>query len=168
MTRLASYLALFLCFATPYVSATAQSTSTADLHVIALEASLKQMASDWGAIDDGNGGKRVRTDYRNVVVMKDRFTPDGMPAQIGASHVDYLDHDGLVQKAKRLRKPFSILEMVPMVVEGAAVVVTYRVHWVTFSKGRLNLDISDWSKVYFRFDCSNHRFVVDRVDLGGI
>jgi len=150
------------------VPATAYSGSTENLYVIALEASLKQMSLEWGTIDDSLSGDRVRTDYLNVVVKIDRVIPNGLPARVGRSRVEYLDHDGLVQRAKQVRKPFAILEGMPMTVEGSTLVVTYRTQWVTFERGMLHLGLSDWSKVYFRFDCQGNRFVADRVQLGGI
>ncbi len=168
MLRLTSFVVLLLSLSLSCAPATAQSDSTEDLYVIALEASLMQMAHEWGTIDDSNAGKRVRTDYRSVVVKIDQVIPSGLPVQVGSSQVEYLDHDELVQRAKRLRRPFAILEGVPMTVEGSTPVVTYRQLWVTFRKGMLHLGLSAWSKVYFRFDCQGNRFVVDRVQLGGI
>ena len=172
MTRLTSTVAFLACLALACAPASArsgrQSESTAHLYAVALEATLKQMAQEWGAIDDSDRGERIRTDYRNVVVMKDRFTPDGLPLRVGSAHVEYLDHDGLVQRAKQLRKPFAILEGAPIAVDGSALVVTYRVLWVTVSKGMLSLALSDFGSVYFRYDCDAGRFLVERVQLGGI
>jgi len=55
-----------------------------------------------------------------------------------------------------------------MVNEGPWLVITYSVYWVSYRPGILNLDLSDSSSVYIRYNCDTADFVVDHVQLDGI
>jgi hypothetical protein len=52
--------------------------------------------------------------------------------------------------------------------EGATLKIVVVVYWVSYSKHRLQLGLSDWSDVEFRYDCDKQQVVVSSVKLGGV
>lgn len=152
-------------------SATAQTTKQvagANLYYRALFASLDKMDREWGKIDDSVTGSRIRTDYHNMVVEKNRNITEGMPSELGDYRVEYLEPRELIDRYKERRKEFAILVAYPMVNEGERLEIIFNVYWVSYKKSRLNYALSDWSKVYFRYECDKREYVVDEVKLGGI
>lgn len=126
----------------------------------ALFASLEKMDREWGKI--GN------TDYHNMIVETNRNITVGLPSQLGNYRVEYLERQELIDRYKRLRKEFAILVAYPMVNEGERLQITFNVYWISYKKSSLNYALSDWSKVYFRYECDKREYVVDEVKLGGI
>jgi hypothetical protein len=139
-----------------------------NLYSVALFASVSEMEKSWGHIDDSDGGSRIRTDYRHVLVEKNPEITDGLPSQQGDYRVEYLDSRDRVDKYGKLGKEFAILRIRPMQSDGSILRIQVSVSWVTYKKHRVSLAISDWSDVEFRYDCDNHKFVVSSVKLGGI
>lgn len=131
-----------------------------NLYYRALFASLEQMDREWGKI--GN------TDYHNMIVEYDRKITKGLPSQHGDYRVEYLDSQELIDRYKKLGKEFPILVAYPMVNEGERLEISFNVYWITYEKRSLNYALSDWSTVYFRYDCEKREYVVDDVKLGGI
>jgi hypothetical protein len=113
-------------------------------------------------------GSQAHTDYHNMIVEKNRNITEGLPSQRGEYRVEYLDSQELVDRYKKLRKEFPILVAYPMANEGERLKITFNVYWISYKKGRLNYGLSDWSKVYIRYDCEKREYVVDEVKLGGI
>lgn len=74
----------------------------------------------------------------------------------------------MIDRHKKLRKEFPILVAYPMVNEGERLEITFNVYWINYKKRSLNYALSDWSKVYFRYECDKREYVVDEVKLGGI
>jgi hypothetical protein len=152
-------------------SAAAQTTkqlTETNLYYRALFASLDKMDREWGKIDDTVVGNRIRTDYHNMVVEKNRNITEGLPSQLGDHRVEYLEPQELIERYKRLRKEFAILVAYPIVNEGERLEITFNVYWISYKKSSLNYALSDWSKVYFRYECDKREYVVNEVKLGGI
>jgi len=139
-----------------------------DLYTISLKAGIEEMEKQWGYIDDSIDGERIRTDYKNIIVQRDRFITGDLPSVLGNSRIQYLNHDQLIERFKKLKKEFSSLVIQPAEIEGARVKVTVTVYWISYKKGMLQFDLSDWSTAYFRFDCEKRKFVLEKVELGGI
>jgi hypothetical protein len=78
-----------------------------NLYYRALFASLDKMESSWGNQIDGDA-TRMRTDYHDMIVEANRDITDGLPAQLGAYRVAYLDDLGLIARYKTLRKEFPM------------------------------------------------------------
>ena len=51
---------------------------------------------------------------------------------------------------------------------GERLEITFNVYWISYKKSSLKYALSDWSKVYFRYECDKREYVVDEVKLGGI
>lgn len=146
-----------------------QITATKDnLYSVALFVSISEMEKSWGHIDDSDGGSRILTDYRHVVVEKDPEITDGLPLQQGDYRVEYLDSRDQMDRYKKLRKEFAILRIRPMQSEGSLLKIQVSVSYFTYKKHRILLAISDWSDVEFRYDCEHQKFAVSSVKLGGI
>lgn len=139
-----------------------------NLYSLALAASVIQMEKEWGYIDDGNHGSRMRTDYRHVRVRKNPAITDDLPADFGDRHAEYLDDQSLIERYKTQRKEFAVLEVHPMRNVGSELKIQISVSWVSLQKGRLILAFSDWSDVEFRYDCEKQAFAISTVTLGGI
>lgn len=139
-----------------------------DLYSQALIASLREITKSWGHIDDSDNGTRIRTEWHNVIVEEYSEITDTMPHQIEDFHVEYLDHKGLIDRYKKLHKEYSILIVSPMKNEGQRLKITISNDWIKYPKRRLWYGVSDWSIVYFRYDCAKQVYVVDEVKLGGI
>jgi hypothetical protein len=139
-----------------------------DLYYRALFASLDKMSKSWGNINDVESGGRVRTDYHNMIIWKNNEIAGSLPTQLGEYHVEYLDSQGLAARYKKLGKEFSILIAHPMKNEGERLEISFSVHWISYRKQSLIYALSDWCKVFFRYDCGKREFVVDEVKLGGI
>ena len=131
-----------------------------NLYYRALFASLEKMDREWGKIG--------RTDYRNMIVETNREITEGLPSQLGEYRVQYLHSQGLIDRYKKLRKPFAILITHPMKNNEGRLEISFTVHWFSYGKGQSLYALSDWSTVYFRFDCEKRDYVIDEVKLGGI
>ena len=139
-----------------------------NLYYRALYATLDKMNLSSGAIKYANG-EPGPIDYHNMVVQKNRDITEGLPTQLGAYNVEYLDSQGLIERYKKLRKDFAILVVYPMDNnDGTRLRIAFNVYWISYKKNRLNFGLSDWSNVYFRYDCEKRDFVIDEVKLGGI
>jgi hypothetical protein len=131
-----------------------------NLYYRALFASLEKMDKEWGNI--------VHTDYRNMIVETNREITEGLPSQLGRYRVEYLDSQGLIDRYKKLRKPFAILVSHPMKNNEGRLEISYTVHRFSYGNGQSLYELSDWINVYFRFDCEKRDYVIDEVKLGGI
>jgi hypothetical protein len=126
------------------------------------------MEKSYGHMDDSNGGSRIRTDYRHVLVEKDPEITEGLPSQQGDYRVEYLDGQEQMDRYKKLRKEFAILRIRPMQSDGSVLEIEVSVSYLTYEKHKFLHAVSDWSDVEFRYDCENQKFVVSSVKLGGI
>jgi hypothetical protein len=145
-----------------------ESPKEGKLYSEALFASIHEIEKSWAHIDDSDGGGRIRTDYRHMLVQRDPEVTDDLPGQSGDYHVEYLDAQQMIARYKRLRKDFSILKIHPMTNDGATLKIIVSEYWVSFHHGRLSLGLSDWSEVKFRFDSETQKFVLSAIKLGGI
>lgn len=150
----------------PQVSET--SAKKDSLYSRALFASIAEMEKSWGHIDDSDGGERVGTDYRHMLVEKDPEITDGLPSQVGDHRVEYLDKQALVAKYKQLRKEFAVLRIHPVQNAGTELKIEVSVSYFKYRRGKTIFAVSDWSDVKFRYDCEKQTYVVTAVALGGI
>ena len=139
-----------------------------NLYSKALFASIVEMEKSHGQMDDTFSGTRFRTDYHHMMVEKDPGITDDLPEQFGEYRVEYLDTQNQIARSKELRKPYSVLKIQPMKSEGARLKIQVTVYWVEYKKSKLNLAVSDWSDVEFRFNCETQSFAISNVKLGGI
>jgi hypothetical protein len=133
---------------------------------VALKTSILQMEKDWGHIDDSSPG--VRTDYRHMIVAQAPPITEGLPTEFENHFVEYLDYQALVDRYRKLGKPFAVLEIHPMQNEGTTLRIAVVVYWSSYKKRHLLRGVSDWSDVEFQYDCDKKQFVVSSVKLGGI
>ena len=139
-----------------------------DLYSIALAASIDEMQKSWGHIDDSDNGTSVRTDYSHVIVKQDPRITNGLPTQFGSHRIEYLDVQALIKRYNTLGKKLAVLEISPMVNEGARLKIDVFVSWFSHRHRRAMFELSDWSDVEFQFDCDRQTFVISSVKLGGI
>jgi hypothetical protein len=52
--------------------------------------------------------------------------------------------------------------------DGTRLRIAFNVYWISYKKHGLFFSLSDWSNVYFRYDCEKRDFVIDEVKLGGV
>jgi len=163
-------LVAFVALIAVSVSAQSEPSKNAEnnLYSLALKTSILQMEKDWGHIDDSARTEEIRTDYRHMIVEKDSLITDGLPAEFENHLVEYLDHEGLMARYRKLGKSYATLVIRPIQNEGTTLKVAVVVYWVSYKKHRLLLGLSDWSNVEFRYDCDQRQFVVSSVKLGGI
>jgi hypothetical protein len=159
--RFAAFWLLAFLPAPPVLAQTTSGQAKEEsLYSQALFASIAGMDKAWGRFGD--------TDYRHMFVEKEGGITDDLPEQSGEYRVEYLDFDQQVEKCRQIKKPFVLLKIQPMTNEGANLGIQVTVYWVSYKKSRLNLALSGWSDVEFRFDCEQQRFVVSKVTRGGI
>jgi hypothetical protein len=169
-------LVLILAFYSPCAFAQGRNkpVDKNNLYSKALFASLKKFAEldetlrSKGAFIGNDCGERLCADYRNMIVEKSREITDGLLSQLGDYRVEYLDAQGLIDRYKTLNKELPILIAHPMENEGERLTISFTFHWFSYKKRSLIYAISDWSNVYFRYDCEKHEYVIDEVKLGGI
>ena len=163
-------LAACIAFIMISISALSNSPQANDnnLYSPALKTSILQMEKEWGHIDDSVRGEEIRTDYRHMIVEKDSLITDGLPAEFDNHSVEYLDHEGLMARYRKLGKSYATLVIRPIKNEGPTLKVAVVVYWASYKKHRLQLGLSDWSDVEVRYDCDQQNFVVSSVKLGGI
>jgi len=152
------------------VSARSQGNSSAkedNLYSMALFASVAQMDKSWGHIDDSYLGG-LRTDYHHTRVRKDLRITDGLPSEVDGYKVEYLDDRALADRYKALKKGFSVLEISPIQNHGAELKINITVSYLEFRKGKMLFAVSDWSNVTFDYDPEGQKFVISKVELGGI
>lgn len=148
-----------------------------NLYYRALAASLEKMDKEWGKYDDSNV-HRVRTDYHNWILVTYPGITDGWPSQVGDYHVEYLDDRGVGERYKKLGREFPVLEVRPITNDpligwlhaGDTLEISFVVYWIEPEKGRGSYSwaLSDWSEVYFHYDCGKGEFVIHGVKLGGV
>ena len=163
-------LVAFVALVAVSVSAQSEPSKNAEnnLYSLALKTSILQMEKDWGHIDDSVRGEEIRTDYRHMIVEKDSLITDGLPAEFDNHSVEYLDHEGLMARCRKLGKSYATVVIRPIKNEGPTLKVAVVVYGASYKKHRLQLGLSDWSDVEFRYDCDQQKFVVSSVKLGGI
>jgi hypothetical protein len=145
---------------------TSQSKDT--LYSMALVAGVAEMQKQWGYIDDGDRGGRIRTDYHHLIVRKKPEITDDLPSQSDEFHFDYLDDASLLGRYNQVKKGFSILEVHPIHDRGPTLKIHISQSWVESHQGHLWIGISDWANVEFRFDCRQQAYLISDVKLGGI
>jgi hypothetical protein len=142
-------------------------SSKDDIYAVALSASLEKMHHDYGNINDSSD-TQVRTDYTHMIVRDNPEITDALPTQFGNFNVQYLNDRGLIERFSRVRKEFAVLAIHPIHAEGARLRLQISMEWFSYRSSRLAFGISDWSDVYFDFDCVRNQYVVSEVKLGGI
>ena len=100
----------------------------------------------------------MRTDYRHLIVEKDPLITDDLPTEFENHFFEYLDNQGLVERYKKLGKSDAVLVIRPIRNEGATLKIAVVVYWVSYKKRRLQLGLSDWGEVEFRYDCDKQQF----------
>jgi len=157
-----------LAFITAFVSAQSSPSemNQTNLYSIALKTSILEMEKNFGHIDDSFSG--IRTDYKHMIVEQAPSMTDGFPTEFENHFVEYLDAQALVDRHRKLGKPFAVLEIRPMKNEGKTLKIEVVVYWTSHKKGRFLREVSDWSDVAFQYDCEKQQFVVSSVKLGGI
>jgi hypothetical protein len=138
------------------------------LYAVALKASILQMEKEYGHMDDTVLVERTLTDYRHMVVEEDPLITKGLPTEFENHFVAYLDSQALVQRYRKSGKSYAALVIQPMQNEGRILKIGVVVYWINYKKGRLRLELSDWSNVEFHYDCDKQQFIVSSVKLGGI
>ena len=177
MGRKVVLLLLCLSMALSATGSMAQSAPSDDnLYTRALAASVEKIIKDWGGFRDSDT-TRVPTDWKKIVVQAFPEITVGMPDRVGDTHVEYLDEEGLISRYKRVKKPFEIFQIHPMVADGPRVKVRFSLVWFKYKRRTIpfifdrryfEFAYSDWSIVYFRLEPETRRFIADEVKLGGI
>ena len=67
-------------------------------------------AEQWAAIDDGDRGSRMLTDYHHLIVGKNPEITDDLSSQSHEFQFEYLDDASLLARSGKVKKGFSILE----------------------------------------------------------
>lgn len=161
-------LVLLLCGLTGFPQESPISAKKDSLYSVALFASLSEMEKSWGHIDDGDGGSRIRTDYRHARIETNPEITDGLPSQLEDYRVEYLDSQEQLKRYKKLRKEFSILRIRPMQSDGSLLKIQVSVSYFKYERHKFLFAVSDWSDVEFRYDCETKKFVISSIRLGGI
>ena len=138
-----------------------------NLYAQALFASIAKMKAAWGTQSNQNPNQ-LPTNYDRMIVEKQPELTDKLPERMGEIQVEYLDRQGLIERAQKLKKAYLILVGHPMTIEGKRLKISFTTHWIGYGKRRLLYGLSDWSNVYFRYDCRQEKYVLDEVRLGGI
>ena len=163
---------LVACLAVITIPASAQSKPSENggdnLYSLALKASILEMEKNWGNIDDSGLGERVRTDYHHLIVQKDPLITEGLPTNFDNHFVEYLDSSALIDRYKKAGKSYATLAIQPIKNQSGALKIGVIVYWVSYQHRHLQLGLSDWSNVEFRYDCGTQQFVMSSVKLGGI
>jgi hypothetical protein len=162
------WVVLFLHALTAYPQLGGPPAKEDNLYSKALFASISEMDKSWSHIDNSNGGSGIRTDYHHLLVEKDVEVTDGLPTQMGDYHVEYLDHQALIDRYKKLRKEFPVLRIHPIQSDGTRLKIQVSVSYFSYKKQRLLFGFSDWSDVEFGYDCEKQKYIVSSVKLGGI
>ncbi len=77
------------------------SESKDSLYSMALVAGVEEMQKQWGYIDDGDQGSRIRTDYHHLIVRKNAEITDDLPSQSDEFHFEYLDDAALLARSNK-------------------------------------------------------------------
>ena len=94
---------------------TSQSKDT--LYSMALVAGVAEMQKQWGYIDDGDHGSRIRTDYHHLIVRKNPEITDDLPSQSDEFHFEYLDDASLLERSKKLKRDSRYLRSIRFTIE---------------------------------------------------
>lgn len=149
------------------IAQTASAPPKDDLYSLALQASILQMEKEWGQLGP-NAFEGIPPDYQHMIVQKDPPITDKLPTDFGGRSIEYLDSQELIDRYRRLSKPFVTLRIGPIRNEGAVLRIVVSTSWFSYKKHRLLFGYSDWSDVEFRYDCEHGTFAVASVKLAGI
>src|SRR5437868_9621865 len=113
-------LAAFVALIAVSISAQSEPSKNFEnnLYSVALKTSILQMEKDWGHIDDSLHGEQIRTDYRHMIVEKDPLITDRLSAEFDNHSVEYLDHEGVMARCRKLAKEYAVLGTRPIKDEG--------------------------------------------------
>jgi len=153
-----SVLCAFLLASNAYPQA---ATSDSNLYHKALSVCVEKQSQEYKNL----GGEH---DYLNRIVEKNIFLTDKLPTQIGEYRVKYLDGDGLIARYKQIRKPFLILSMRPMMNDGSMLKISLADYWIRYEKLTLSFGLEGGCNVFFRYDCEQKTYAIDKIDLWGI
>jgi hypothetical protein len=112
--------------------------------------------------------KRPAADFRRFILGKYDSITDELPTQYGEYQLEILDRAGLKARFQKLKSEFPILVVYPTSNEGTRLRVHFDLFYISFKHDVLNMGLSEWSNVFFRFDCEKKAYVIDEVQLGGI
>lgn len=135
-----------------------------NLYSMALFASLAEMQKQWGHFKDNT----QQADFHNMAVEADADITTGLPGDQNDFHVAYLDTKGQIDRYKKLRKPFALMKIHPIKVEGSKLTIMISVSYFEYRHRRAMYGFSDWSEVAFEFDCSKNNYAIASIKLGGI
>ena len=139
-----------------------------EIYSMALFSSLAEMEKNWGYLHFSGSGMYVPTDYHEMCVKKNPQVTEGLPTHEGNFHVEYLDSRELIERYKKLRKGFAVIEIQPMYSDGSKLKIQISVSYFEYKKGKLMFGVSDWSDVEFRLDSDTQKYVISSIKLGGI
>jgi len=151
----------FIFLLADYASPQAAAPPDSNLYLKALSACVEKEAEAYKKLDSGR-------DYLNRIVEYDIFLTQELPTRIGEHRIEYLKRDELISRYKRLRKPFPILSVRPMVSEEGVLRISVLDYWFSYEKRALNYSLEGGCNVFFRYDCELKKHVIDKVDLGGV
>lgn len=149
------------------IAQTPSASAKDDLYSLALQASILQMEKEWGHLGP-SAFEGIPPDYHRMIVQKDPSITDKLPTDFEGRSIEYLDNQQLIDRYRRLNRPFETLRVGPIRNEGAVLRIVVSTYWVSYKKHRLLFGYSDWSDVEFRYDCEHGTFVIASVKLGGI
>lgn len=152
---------VFLLVICSAVLAQSPAANPADsLYSRALFASIEKMDASYRSFSN--------TDYHHMIVMHKDGVTERLPTHTGEYQVEYLDWSGLKDRYKRSKREFPALQISAMKNVGSRLEIIVSVYWLSFKGNNSYQALSDWSSVYFRFDCERQEFVIDEIKLGGI
>lgn len=159
MKNLSTIIFLVICVA----SSNAQTISENDsLYLTALEKYSIQLDSFY--IKYSNN----REQYSKIYIeYTDLFK--GISEYIRGREVLILNNNNFKEVYKNNEGKLIQLRIFPIEIKHGQIEITFiPYHGKLDKKGKLSLALSDWTNVYFKYDCKQEKWIYDRTENGGI
>jgi hypothetical protein len=100
---------------------------------------------------------------KNVIVGDPTFFYP-VPSEVGTTRLEYLDTPSILKKFRQAGKPFSAIEVKPMINRDDTLIVDCADYQVSVSKGRPVLSVIGGTRIHWRFDAANRDYSMTRAE----
>lgn len=106
--------------------------------------------------------------FETIFVEKNDYI-DHIPTKIGNRKVVFLTAKNSFKIYKKNKNSIRHLKVFPMKLAGDTIEITFTPYYGKYKNRRtLSLALSDWTKIYFKFDCNSRTWKYLKSENGGI
>ncbi|KXX69455.1 hypothetical protein [Flammeovirga sp. SJP92] len=141
----------------------AQSYNETDsLYLIAFEKYSIQLDSFYTKYSENN-------EQYSMIFIERTDLIKNLPDSIGERKIVTLNNENLKEVYKKYDWKLIQLKVFPIEIKKGQIEITFiPYHGEMDKKGNLNLGLSDWTNIFFQYDCNQKKWIYERTENGGI